>query len=215
MADQTELPETQPPSPAPENPLPAGATQNEPIGIPSDAAPSGRLEKIRALAAKVGAKFKAGRGRPRKDGLPKANDVVVTTTGETVPATERPALAAVAQLDAPSPSQARLHKNIAKAGKAVIGGGVDALRWYNGADGFKPEFLNPLLERARPDDELLSDWTEDTQALLAKYSVNIEHAEEANWLLSSSRIAAGFFLVLREIRLEKIRRQLEAKGGKA
>lgn len=92
---------------------------------------------------------------------------------------------------------------------------MDALRWYNGADGFKPEFLNPLLERARPDDELLSDWTEDTQALLAKYSVNIEHAEEANWLLSSSRIAAGFFLVLREIRLEKIRRQLEAKGGKA
>lgn len=189
----------------------ATSNANDNPGISSPTPETGRLQKIREIAGKLGAKFKPGRGRPRKDGQPKSSDVVVTASGEAVPATEKPALAAVAQLDAPTSGQARLHKNIARTGKAVIGGAVDALKWYNGNDGFKPEFLNPLLDRARPDDELLADWSEDTQALLAKYQINVEHAEEANWLMSSGRIAAGFLMVLREIRAEKARRATEKK----
>lgn len=214
MPDQNEL------IPPAENPVanpPGTATSNanDNPGISSPTPETGRLQKIREIAGKIGAKFKPGRGRPRKDGQPKVSDVVVTASGEAVTATEKPALAAVAQLDAPSPSQARLHKNIARTGKAVIGGAVDALKWYNGNDGFKPEFLNPLLDRARPDDELLSDWSEDTQALLTKYQVNVEHTEEANFIMSSSRILGGFVMVLREIRAEKARRASGAKGVKS
>lgn len=214
MPDQNEL------IPPAENPVAnptgtANTNDNEQAGIPNPPAETGRLQKIREIAGKIGAKFKPGRGRPRKDGQPKTSDVLVTAAGEAVPANEKPALAAVVQLDAPTPSQARLHKNIARTGKAVIGGAVDALKWYNGNDGFKPEFLNPLLDRARPDNELLADWTEDTQALLAKHQVNIDHAEEANFLMSSGRIAAGFLMVVKAIRDEKIRRATEAKGGNA
>lgn len=214
------MPDENPPLFPPEQTPPVESPSNEPVPTPSPVPETSRLEKIRAVAAKVGAKFKVGRGRPTKSGAPKKSDVLISPDGTVTPAAAQPALAATVPLADSSPDAAILHRAIISGCKGFLGGLRDCVGIYGELAGLERKFVSDLCERAKPEAELLADFSEALEAVLRKYNVQTQYAPEIALAVAGARLGAPYALILWEIRKEIARkREAEraslAKGGAA
>ena len=202
--------------PSPELPLTGEQPQpqNEPTPPTTASVKSGLGEKISGVADRLAAKFsiKRGRGRPRNDGAPKISDVVLTPTGNALPARENVALATAANVVDPVADAALLHKCIVGGAKGALGGLNDVLRIFGQKAGLAEDYMRQLTARAEPDADALANFSEALDAVLKKRNINTVNAPEWALALATGRIAAPYGLILLELRKEIARRNTQPKN---
>jgi len=149
-------------------------------------------------------KIKPGRGRPRKDGLPKSSDTVA----------EDPVFFEHAQpptaVFPPSAGDLLIRKAIGSAAKGCIGIAKQVIEIQADAAGLDSAFTEKALTQASPDQETLDGFNESIQLVCEKYKLTTEYAPEISLAIYGGRIATPFFLLLRTFSAEiKRKRALE------
>lgn len=179
---------------------------------PTDATPeNSTLEKIRRAGETVLGKFnitRRGRGRPRKDGSPKASDVVAEILPNSLDKTAPMAAPAA------NPAYAALFSRaVASAVRGVLGFAKSLVRKKAGQAGIDSEFTEKALRECDVEPEVQNDFNESLAIVLEKYKANTEYAPEIALAIASARMAAPFALLLKTFN-DEIERKKKTGVGK-
>lgn len=212
--------------PAPTQPQPAQPAlipppQNEPDSTGNPDSQTSIAEKIRraggAVVERAGLVFKRGRGRPRKDGAPGKLDMPITQ-GESAKPVAVPAPAGVAPDNVCNPPAASprfgelFGRSVVSAIKGVLDF-ADGLVTKKGTQaGLEPSFVQRVMREARPEPQVLSDFSDALKIVLDKRGVSVENAPEIALGVSVIRLAAPYWLVMQTFNAEIQRRRSEGVG---
>jgi hypothetical protein len=180
--------------PTTENGLPplveARAQTNESVGQPESVAQAGIFEKIRGHAHKALEKtvevVSRGRGRPRKDGSPKANDIVRESEAES-PLNVPVAFPADDTVTLSPSLVSRCLSGILKGALAVPNARLASKAVEKGKS---ENDAAKLVAQCCPTEEEISGLSEFAGILLKKYNVDTQYAPE----VAACAIAAGIGL---------------------
>lgn len=156
-----------------QTPLPHDdAGKNQPAGENS------LFEKLRTAAGNVfdrhGVKFKPGRGRPRKDGAPKASDVPLNAPASALPA----AVAAVPAVDSPALDSALVRRCISAVTKGFFGFADKILHGKIIQKTGDAKFAGDVIKDCAITQDELNGLAELSEICLRKYGVGTQYAPE-------------------------------------
>lgn len=187
--------------------------QNDTLGTTPASDKTGISQKILATAQSayqsVSASIKRGRGRPRKDGFPKASDTIIPGTGLTTSeaASNIPPVG-------DSPGDILFRRSIASAFKGVLSFLKQFVRIKADAAGIESAFTEKTLKDAEPPPDAMADFSESLELVLKKYSVKSEYAPEISLAIHSARIVAPYALLFKTFDEEiKRKREREKNNG--
>lgn len=165
------------------------------------------LEKLRSAVGGVVAKWKPGRGRPRKDGAPKISDIPLETEEknpvQAAPLVSTPDNSAVDSL---------FRKSIVSGAKGILGFLKALVRIKADAAGLDEKFVSKTLSECQPEPEDLENFSESLKIVLEKYNVKSEKAPEISLAINSAKLVAPYALLFSTFNAEiKRKRELEAK----
>ena len=197
------------PSPLPN--IPAETTSQNESNQPSKiVAATSVVEKIRSASAKVfarhGIAFKPGRGRPKKDGSPKASDVALEPVPSPAPS---PVAVAVAVPD--SQTGELFRRSVASAIRGVLDFAKGLARKKSRQAGIDKEFAEKALNECEPEQQVLTDFAESLETVLKKYDVKTDYAPEIALAVSVGRLASPYWLLLQTFEAEIQRKRLAEK----
>ena len=188
------------------------APQNEQIPASETATSTSVVEKIRSASARVFAKhgiaFKPGRGRPKKDGSPKASDIPL----EQVPSPALPPVTVAAT--APDTQTGELfRRSVASAIRGVLDFAKNLARKKSSQAGIDREFADRALRECDPEPQVLTDFAESLETVLKKYDVKTDYAPEIALAVSVGRLASPYWLLLQTFEAEIHRKKMLEKNG--
>lgn len=195
---------------------PAETLSPAPLDESADSQPGlfGKIgNAVADVASRHGLSFKRGRGRPRKDGSPKANDTLVNTaSGQSVPAADNPALAAAVQPPAPA-TDFILHRTIIGAFKGLLKALGKYVKKLAGDAEMSREWIDRNMAACEPDPEALADWSESAKVVMEKYNVRSEYSPEIALVVNTGRLVAPYGVMIIELRKEIALRRAEREAG--
>jgi hypothetical protein len=191
----------------PENPA-LNSPANESVEPANSTAKTSVAEKIRHAASNVfqkhGVKFRAGRGRPRKDGSLKASDVVLPTEEQ-----NNPVLPAVVN----PTHDALFTRSIASVVKGTISFVKTIIRGKAKQAGIDETFTEKALKECEVEPEVFADFNESLGIVLEKYNAKTEYAPEVALTISALRIGAPFAALLKTFNDEIKRKNAAEKSS--
>jgi hypothetical protein len=227
MPAETPLPETPPETP-PENLTtpPVAPPENTPSENEFDSKGNPDFqnsigEKIRHVGRKVfdaaGIPYRAGRGRPKKDGTPKISDIPLVGPSTTISAAPT-----VGQPVVPSPTPAHptafnppcdalFRRSVASAVRGLLGAAKAFLRGKATQAGLDRDFTERAMREAEPEEIVLSDFSESLEIVLKKHNVQTENAPEIALAVALGRMAVPYAQLLKTLNAEIARRKKEGK----
>ena len=199
-----------------QSPAPSSNDQIQGSGNPVK---DSRFEKIVSAGERVFAKFgivKPGRGRPRKDGQPKKNDLVQPLADETAPQSAIAGVAAIA------PVVAEID---AIRVKVFVAGCVGILK---GAVGFckkwvaknareariNPDFTAKAIADCSPDEAAFKRWGDSLEVCAKQYNWDFEHMPAVALATETAGMFAPFIALAKEFRQEIARQRAKDEAPK-
>lgn len=187
-------------------------TENElpPTGIVAPETPLG--EKIFAAAGgvfdKFAVPFKRGRGRPRKDGSPKASDVPLADVPPGVP----PAAPVVAPVANPAHNEL-FRRSVASAVRGVLDFAKRLVRSKAKQAGIDSSFTEKALSECDVEPQVMADFNDSLAIVLEKYNARTDYAPEIALAISTARLGTPYVLLLKSFNEEIARKRAAEKGG--
>jgi len=186
---------------------------NESLPPASASAETPVAEKILSAGEKIFEKFalpfKRGRGRPRKDGQPKGNDVPLAPA-----AAGTPPVAPVAAAAVDSRYGALFSRSIGSAVRGVLDFAKKLVRKKAGQAGIDKDFTEKALIECEVEPAVMADFNESLQIVLEKYRVNTEYAPEIALAIATGRMAAPYVMLLKTFD-DEIKRKKSAEKSTA
>lgn len=187
--------------------------ENDQIPTAENPVEASTFEKVRAAGEGVIAQFgiKRGRGRPRKDGQPKANDTVSPANKENSGAV------AVAVAANPTPTYGPLFsRSITSLVKGALDWAKTVIRSKSKQAGIDDSFTSAALKECEVETQVMTDFNESLSIVLEKYKVDSQYAPEVALCVASARLAGPYLILLRTFDVEiKRKNQLEKLKGAA
>lgn len=169
------------------------------IGAPAE---NSFLQKVRDAAQGIferhGVTFKAGRGRPRKDGLPKASDIPLNAPTTALPAGVA-SLSPLAADAAPAFDSALVRRCVSAVVKAVRGF-LDKKLWRKAMDATRDaKFAGELVKETTITQDELDGLSELTEICLRKYGVGSEYAPEIGLIAIAAGVGVRYAVALQTL----------------
>lgn len=192
--------------------------QNEPIPASENSSENSRFEKIVNAGQRVFEKFniiKPGRGRPRKDGKPKASDKVEEVSPDNAAAGGN-AVFAASPAD-PAPLDGLRVKIFVSGCVGILKGAVGFCKKWVATSArqarINPDFTQKALAECSPDEAAFKRWGDSLEVCALQYKWDFEHMPAVALATETVAIFAPFISLAGEFKKEIARQRAKDEAA--